>query len=211
MSKAKWRKFTRQEIEQYVKESSSLASLAKKLGYNVNHGSYSVTMKDMISELQIDTSHFTSQGWNKNNFDYDRFRKGVVIKTAHAIKALVFIRGHRCEKCEMEEWLDNPIPLEIHHKDGDTLNNEMSNLELLCPNCHALTENYRGKNINKGVERISEVEFVKALQDNPNIRQALRKLGLTAKGDNYRRARDLIFKYNIAHLVQEHQEGKPLE
>jgi hypothetical protein len=37
------------------------------------------------------------------------------------------------------------------------------------------------------------------------------KLGLTAKGDNYRRAREIIFKYNIAHLVQEHQEGKPLE
>lgn len=35
------------------------------------------------------------------------------------------------------------------HKDGNHLNNELENLELLCPNCHALTENWRGKNKNK--------------------------------------------------------------
>ena len=211
MSEAKWRKFTRHEIEQCAKESFSLASLAKKLGYNVDCGSYTMAMKSMITELQIDVSHFTKQGWNKNNFDYDRFRKGVAIKTTHAIKALTFVRGHRCEKCGKEEWLNNPIPLEVHHKDGDALNNEMDNLELLCPNCHALTENYRGKNINTGKEKISDAEFVEVLTNSPNIRQALRKVGLTAKGDNYRRARELIFQYNITHLMQEHQEGKPLE
>jgi hypothetical protein len=34
--------------------------------------------------------------------------------------------------------------LELHHKDGDRTNNILSNIELLCPNCHALTDNYRG-------------------------------------------------------------------
>ena len=209
--KAKWREFTRQEIEQYVQESSSLASLAQKLGYNQHCGSYITAMKSMINELQLDVSHFMGQGWNKNNFNYERFRKGVVIKTSYAIKALAFIRGHRCEKCGKEVWLSVRIPLEVHHKDGDSLNNELSNLELLCPNCHALTDNYRGKNINKGNKKVSEVEFVEALNDSSNIRQALQKIGLTAKGDNYRRARELIVKHNIAHLVQEHQAGKPLE
>lgn len=39
MKQAKWRKFTRQEIEQFVSESNSIASLAEKLGYskNVDH------------------------------------------------------------------------------------------------------------------------------------------------------------------------------
>ena len=36
--------------------------------------------------------------------------------------------------------------LELHHIDGNHSNNELSNLTLLCPNCHALTDNYRGKN-----------------------------------------------------------------
>lgn len=43
-------------------------------------------------------------------------------------------------------WLDMPIPLELHHKDGEVIgpNNLLQNIELLCPNCHALTDNYRG-------------------------------------------------------------------
>ena len=208
---AKWRKFTRQEIEMFVQESCSYATLANKLGYNNKAGSYIKSMKSMIEELQIDISHFKGQEWNNNNFDYSRFRKGVAIKSSCAIDALIFIRGHRCEKCGCEQWLGQPIPLEVHHEDGDSLNNEMDNLKLLCPNCHALTENYRGKNINHGIKTISDDVFAETLQCSPNIRQCLMKLGLAAKGDNYRRAREIIFKYNITHLMQEHQERKLLE
>jgi hypothetical protein len=43
------------------------------------------------------------------------------------------------------------LPLEIHHKDNDYRNNNEENLELLCPNCHALTEGYKGAN-SKGRE-----------------------------------------------------------
>lgn len=211
MAHAMWRKFTRQEIEQFVSESCSMASLADKLGYAERGGSYLSTMKDMIHELGIDISHFVGQGWAKNNFDYSRFQKGKVIKTTTAINALVFLRGRKCECCGLEEWNDKPIPLEVHHEDGDHLNNEIENLKLLCPNCHALTENYRGKNINQGNRKVSDDELVQSLKDSPNIRQALKSVGLTAKGGNYQRARELIFTYNIEHLMSEHQEGKPLE
>lgn len=51
-----------------------------------------------------------------------------------------------CENCKMTEWLGQPIPLEVHHKDGNRHHNELANYELLCPNCHALTDSYRGKN-----------------------------------------------------------------
>ena len=208
---AKWRNFTLQEIEQYVQESNSYASLAEKLGYNSSSGSYLKTIKTMVDELELDVSHFTGQGWNKDNYNYERFRKGVTIKSSYAIKSLVFLRGHRCEQCGETKWLGDSIPLEVHHVDGDPLNNEMDNLKLLCPNCHACTDNYRGKNINKGTRKISDDEFAKYVRDNINIRQALKAMGLSAKGGNYQRARDIIFKYNIEHLMQEHQEGKPLE
>lgn len=53
---------------------------------------------------------------------------------------------HECASCKLTTWLDQPIPLELEHKDGDHTNHLVANLELLCPNCHALTETYRGKN-----------------------------------------------------------------
>lgn len=207
----KWERFTRQQIEQFVTESYSWATLAEKVGYNKDSGSSIIAIKTMIEELDLDVSHFTNQGWNKNNFNYDRFRYGVVIKSAEAIKAIVYLRGHQCECCGLEYWLDKPIPLELHHIDGNSLNNDMDNLQLLCPNCHALTDNYRGRNINNAQKKVTDNEFLEALQSSINIRQALLKLGLTAKGGNYQRARELIYKHDISHLLQEHQEGKPLE
>ena len=53
----------------------------------------------------------------------------------------------RCVVCGGTEWLDRTIPLELDHIDGDRSNNLLSNLRLVCPNCHALTPTYRGRNI----------------------------------------------------------------
>jgi predicted HNH restriction endonuclease len=44
------------------------------------------------------------------------------------------------------------IPLQIHHIDGDATNNKEENLQLLCPNCHTLTENYGS--LNKNATRV---------------------------------------------------------
>lgn len=59
------------------------------------------------------------------------------------------IKESKCECCGLFEWMGRPIPLELHHKDGDRHNNKIENYELLCPNCHAFTDSYRGKNSRK--------------------------------------------------------------
>lgn len=196
-----WERFTRQEIEQFVKESNSYAQLAEKCGYQKKSGSAVSSIKKMIDKLGLDISHFKGQGWNKDNFDYSRFQYGRKIKSAYALDAIVALRGHRCEVCGTTTWMNNPIPLEIHHIDGKELNNELDNLQLICPNCHALTDNWRGKNINQGVIKIKEEDFVNALYENDSIRQALISLGLTPKGGNYIRANELIQKYQIEKFL----------
>lgn len=200
----KWEKFSQEEIEQFVKESFSYAELARKIGYDdaSKNGSAYRTVHQMIDELHLDTSHFTGQGWNKDNFDYSRFKYGKKIKTADALKAITILRGHKCENCGLEEWQGKQIPLEVHHIDGDELNSDLSNLQILCPNCHALTDNYKGKNINKGIMIVPDEDLVKALNECPNIRQALISVGLTAKGGNYVRANELIQKYQIKKYLQ---------
>jgi len=66
---------------------------------------------------------------------------------------LLDVRGHQCESCRLETWLERPIPLELDHKDGNSDNNSEDNLRLLCPNCHALTETYKGANAGKNSSR----------------------------------------------------------
>ena len=54
-------------------------------------------------------------------------------------------------KCQLCGWGEtnpytNTVPLEIHHIDGDYKNNNEDNLQLICPNCHSLTETYKSHN-----------------------------------------------------------------
>ncbi|MFL5738852.1 MAG: HNH endonuclease signature motif containing protein [Flavisolibacter sp.] len=73
------------------------------------------------------------------------------------------VRSHRCEHCGLKMWQGRKIPLELHHRDGNKYNNKLDNLMLLCPNCHALTDNYRARNIRNlsAPVEIREVEPLK--------------------------------------------------
>lgn len=62
--------------------------------------------------------------------------------------ALKFDLVDRCESCNLSEWQGKRIPLEVNHKDGNRFNQSRENLEVICPNCHALKPYYRG--VNKG-------------------------------------------------------------
>jgi hypothetical protein len=55
------------------------------------------------------------------------------------------IKEHKCEMCGIENWLGRDIKLELHHIDGNRFNNNLSNLQILCPNCHSLTPNHSKK------------------------------------------------------------------
>ena len=60
-------------------------------------------------------------------------------------------KEYRCECCGLSEWNGSQIPLELHHIDGNRTNHKLENLMLLCPNCHAQTNNYKAKNKHKNL------------------------------------------------------------
>ena len=193
----KWEMFSDEELEKIVKESFSYKEIANKIGYSSKSSDGSVAVQKMIQLKGFNTEHFKKEIWNKGLFDYSRFQYGKVIKSANALNALVALRGNQCENCKLTKWQNQDITLEIHHIDGDRLNNVLSNLQLLCPNCHSLTKNYKGKNINTGKKEVSDEQLINALKNSANIRQALISVGLAGRGGNYERAHFLIDKYNI--------------
>lgn len=193
---------TKEQLEVAVANSTTLKEIQEKLGYTTYSGSRQQKIKKLLEQYDIDTSNLIGQSWNKNNFDYTRFRNGNAIKVAQAKAALVALRGHKCEQCGLDKWQGKDIPLEIHHCDGNHLNNDLTNLQLLCPNCHALTENWRGRNISTNNLLVTDEALIEALQISTSIRQALLKVGLTGAGGNYDRAYKLVHENQIEHLLK---------
>ena len=109
------------------------------------------TAKKYISRLGLSTEHWTGQGSGHGNHvsDEDYFAKG----TSHSggeMRERLIRDGHRirrCESCGLAEWLEKPIGLQVHHRDGNRKNNLLGNLQLLCTNCHEQTDNwcFRGR------------------------------------------------------------------
>lgn len=61
-------------------------------------------------------------------------------------KYLYLERGRKCEDCKNIKWNDKRLTMELHHVDGDKNNNSRDNLQILCPNCHSQTNNWKSKN-----------------------------------------------------------------
>lgn len=150
------RKYTDENVIDAVNTSTSVRQVLSKLGLKEAGGNYSC-IKKKIQNLSLNTSHFTGQGWNKgktfapkrplSEYLTNKFPVQSYKLKKRLIKEKIF--ESKCYRCNLTEWLDNPIPLELEHINGNSLDNTLSNLTLLCPNCHALTPTYRAKNITK--------------------------------------------------------------
>lgn len=113
-----------------------------------------------IDELGLSTEHMTGQGWARGLHNpggrarepLDRLLvRGRHVQTARLRQRMIDegVFAHRCAACGRTTWQGQPIPLELDHINGDRRDNRKDNLRLLCPNCHARTETYRGRNIGR--------------------------------------------------------------
>lgn len=149
--------------DKYVK---SVCELAKRCT-NINQilhilgkrgtNEYYKQIKKILEDNKIDISHFIenekykpTQVIKKKPLEECLISGSTVASTRIRNKLLSEkIKKHRCERCGNTEWEGEPIPLQLHHINGNRTDNRLENLQLLCPNCHTLTDNYCGKKLKK--------------------------------------------------------------
>lgn len=154
-------RMTDEEIATAVRASRSYAQALRTLGAPIAGGGYA-WLKRAIDRLGIGTGHMDGQGWAAGLTFPDRRASripldeilvdGRFVQTSRIRERLVEegLKARRCERCGRSEWEGELIPLELDHVNGRRDDNRLENLRLLCPNCHALTPTYRGRNIGNG-------------------------------------------------------------
>lgn len=164
------KKYSIDDVKEAAKISKSIAGVLRELGLRPVGGNYN-TINRIIKENNVDISHFTGQGWNvglqfkpmKHLTDKEVFVQDSNYKCSWRLRErlLKYRDSRKCDNCGHSIWLGNPIPLEVHHINGNNLDNRLENLQVLCPNCHALTENFRGKAKLSALSEMREVEYRK--------------------------------------------------
>jgi hypothetical protein len=154
------RKWTEDDLRTAVASSFSKRQVLNKLGLVEAGGNYK-QVTSYIKLYKINASHFLGQ---KSNLGRKIPREPVysleeiLVKgstfQSHKLKKRLFAENIKEEKCELCGWakasIDGRIPLELDHINGDRYDNRITNLRILCPNCHSLQATHRGRNKKKG-------------------------------------------------------------
>lgn len=168
--------------QEIVNKCKTKSDFCRELGLVASGGNYK-SIDKIIKDHSLDISHFSNKPWNygihyklgKKLSIEEMLVKDSPIKNNNSLKKKLFRLGIKEEKCEVCGYTDN---LELHHINGDNCDNRIENLQILCPNCHAKTDTFRGLNIKYKKKHltpddyiISDEEYVQHLEEKKAARR----------------------------------------
>jgi len=149
-----------EEFQNHVQSSTSLSELLNKCGLE-NKGGNTNTLKRRLIEEKIDYSHIplgidSNKGrkfYNLGKMTIEEVNLNLLIKDSKFSRDTVkrYLKHYNllpyiCNECKIHPvWNNKPLSLQLDHKNGISNDNNINNLQWICPNCHSQTDTYAGK------------------------------------------------------------------
>lgn len=186
------------EFIKLVNKCSCISDILRELGYSTNGNSWGIQIvKERMKKLNISFTKANPNYYKQDNTviplekilikdsEYNRTKlKERLVKEG--------LKEYKCECCGITKWNSKPITLQLHHINGIHNDNRLSNLQLLCPNCHSQTDNFgtkgRGTAIIRKAEKLSK-------EDINLIMCTVRKVGIVEA------RKQLSFRNSLINLV----------
>ena len=141
-SKLDYIKQNEQKIRDMISDNKPLFEVARELGVKYD------TLKKHLKSLDIDYKGNQSRKGlqhKESQKDASKYFNNTSLISASRLRRILIRDGYKeevCERCRRTEWMGEPIPLELHHKDFNHYNNNLDNLQILCSNCHMQVHGY---------------------------------------------------------------------
>lgn len=169
------------EFTELINNSGSISNVLSKLGYSTSGNSWGYEIvKERMNKLQLSFTKKSDTKTNKLNPKAEL--ENVMTSDSNycrtKLKSRLFEEGlkeYKCECCGLSEWMGKPISLQLHHINGINNDNRIENLQILCPNCHAQTENFASKG--RGTSIVRKCDNL-PLEDKKLIMDTVREVGI---------------------------------
>ncbi|GAK60892.1 conserved domain protein [Candidatus Vecturithrix granuli] len=149
---------TKTEFREIVVHSASYAEILRKIGVSLNSDHYQM-LKERIDFLNLEASHLL-QGKNIGKGTLSKTRiplKDILVEHSPYpridLKPRLIARGlleNKCALCGLSpEWQGQELVLALDHINGVKDDHRLTNLRLLCPNCHSQTDTFSHRNVRK--------------------------------------------------------------
>jgi hypothetical protein len=153
------RSWSWEQLECAVRDSTTMRQVLTRLNLRPAGGNYG-QLRKYIRMAGLDTAHFTGQGWSRGKMcPRPPLRSLAEIMTedsdyqSHSLKLRLFAANLKPRHCEECGWAtmseEGYLPLELDHINGNSRDNRLENLRVLCPNCHSLKPTHRARNLKR--------------------------------------------------------------
>lgn len=141
--------WTDEELRKAVAGNNNITDVLCCLGLGSSGAAFR-NIKKHFERLDLDTKHFKPKRKGPTPKSIQEISGMTRLNSSSEFKKRLLREGlllNQCSLCGLlPEWEGRPLTLQLDHIDGNTGNNQLSNLRILCPNCHTQTDTFSSLN-----------------------------------------------------------------